>query len=280
MCVPLCQKKMTEIALNRRKFLKTAGGAAAAATASLMAAPVMADEKLFAPMNVRINKVVDLTHTITTEFPTYGGKPYYTTDLPITLAANGYNVRSYNISDEHVGTHMDAPFHFSDKATADELPAEDLVGPLALIDIIEKAKADPDALVTPDDLKRYERRWGRIPFGAIVAMNSGWDANVTTPKFRNADDKGVMHFPGFGLEAVQWLLEMRKVKGIMVDTLSLDNGPSAKFEVHYTWLPAGRWGIENVANLSKLPARGATVVVGGPKFKGATGGPSRVIALV
>ena len=280
MCVPMCQKKMAEIALNRRNFLKAAGGAAAAATASMMAAPVMADEKLFAPMNVRINKVVDLTHTITTEFPTYSGSPYYTTELGITLAKDGYNVRSYNITDEHLGTHMDAPFHFSDKATADELPAEDLVGPLAIIDLIDKASKDPDALVTPDDLKRYERRWGRIPFGAIVAMNSGWDAHVATPKFRGADDKGGMHFPGFGLEAVQWLLEMRKVKGIMVDTLSLDNGPSAKFDVHYTWLPAGRWGIENVANLSKLPARGATVVAGGPKFKGATGGPSRVMALV
>jgi kynurenine formamidase len=280
MCVPMCQKKMAEIALNRRNFLKAAGGAAAAATASMMAAPVMADEKMFSPMNLRVSKVIDLTHTLSPEFPTYGGTPQFTTQLSETLAKEGYNIRAYNIANEHMGTHMDAPFHFSDKATADEIPVENLVGPLAIVDIIDKASKDPDALVTPDDLKRYERRWGRIPFGAIVAMNSGWDANVTTAKFRNADDKGVMHFPGFGLDAVKWLLEMRNVKGIMVDTLSLDNGPSSKFDVHYTWLPAGRWGMENVANLSKLPARGATVIAGGPKYKGATGGPSRVIALI
>jgi hypothetical protein len=63
-------------------------------------------------------------------------------------------------------------------------------------------------------------------------------------------------------------------------TLSLDNGPSKDFKVHRTWLPAGRWGLENVANLDKVPASGATLVVGVAKVKGATGGPARLIALV
>jgi kynurenine formamidase len=35
-----------------------------------------------------------------------------------------------------------------------------------------------------------------------------------------------------------------------------------------------------VANLDKVPARGATLVVGAPKIKGATGGPTRVLALI
>ena len=64
----------------------------------------------------------------------------------------------------------------------------------------------------------------------------------------------------------------------MVDTLSLDYGPSPDFAVHFAWLPTNRWGIEAVANLGQLPAKGATVVVGGPKVEGATGGPSRIIA--
>ena len=89
-----------------------------------------------------------------------------------------------------------------------------------------------------------------------------------------------MHFPCFHIDAINYLLEMRSVKGIMVDTLSLDYGKSADFAVHYKWLPSNRWGIECAANLGKLPASGATVVVGGPKIAGATGGPSRVLALV
>jgi kynurenine formamidase len=62
--------------------------------------------------------------------------------------------------------------------------------------------------------------------------------------------------------------------------MSLDNGPSKDFKTHHAWLPAGRWGLENVANLEKLSPSEAILVVGLPKVKGATGGPVRLIALV
>jgi kynurenine formamidase len=106
----------------------------------------------------------------------------------------------------------------------------------------------------------------------------GWDAHVAGPKFRNADEKKVMHFPGFHVEAARMLLESTTVSGIAVDTLSLDFGPSPDFATHYAWLPSGRWGLEAVANLGQLPAKGATLVVGAPKVRGATGGPCRVFA--
>ncbi len=278
MCVPQCQKKIAET-LDRRSFLKAAGGAAAVASAAFLATPVNAKEELFRPLSVRVNKVIDLTHPLTPNFPTFGGQPQLAIKEIFTLKKDGYNLKEWTIN-EHTGTHMDAPFHFSNQATADLIPPENLIGPLIVVDIREKAAKDPDALVTEDDLQRWERRWGRIPFGAIVAMNSGWDAHVNTPKFRNADDKQVMHFPGFGIDAIEWLLANRQVKGIMVDTLSLDHGPSQDFAVHFKWLPSNRWGIECTANLSQVPARGATVVVGGPKIAGATGGPSRCFALV
>ena len=76
------------------------------------------------------------------------------------------------------------------------------------------------------------------------------------------------------------LIKERAVVGIAVDTLSLDHGPSKDFKTHYAWLPSGRWGLENVAGLGNVPARGATLVVGAPKVKGATGGPVRLLALV
>src|SRR2546428_9287319 len=88
------------------------------------------------------------------------------------------------------------------------------------------------------------------------------------------------HFPGFGPEAAEWLMQERRVAGLAVDTLSLDHGPSKDFKTHYLWLPSGRWGLENVANLDKVPAAGATLVVGIAKVKDATGGPARLIALV
>jgi kynurenine formamidase len=112
-------------------------------------------------------------------------------------------------------------------------------------------------------------------------MNSGWARYVAdAAKFTGKDGAGVHHFPGFGGEATEWLLKQRKVVGIAVDTLSLDHGPSKDFKSHVLWLPSGRWGLENVANLDKVPATGATLVVGLAKVKDATGGPARLIALV
>ncbi len=277
MCLPACQKKISEsMNMSRRNFLKSLGAAGAA-----MAVAPVARATAASPANgvsvIRYRETVDLTHTLFELFPTYFGGQQLEIETIFEAATDGFNLKQWTIN-EHTGTHMDAPFHFSDQDSADEIPVENLVGPLAVVDIRAKAAVNPDAQLTPDDLMAYEEAYGRIPNGAIVAMNSGWDQYVNTPMFRNAGANGVLHFPGFHIEAIQYLLENRNVKGIMVDTLSLDFGPSPDFIVHFTWLPTNRWGMEAVANLSQLPAKGATVVVGGPKVAGATGGPSRVIA--
>lgn len=86
--------------------------------------------------------------------------------------------------------------------------------------------------------------------------------------------------PDFQPEAVAYPFESVSAAGIAVDTLTLDHGPSPDFATRYKWLPANRWGMECVANLGGVPATGATIVVGGPKIRGATGGPCRVLALV
>jgi kynurenine formamidase len=99
-------------------------------------------------------------------------------------------------------------------------------------------------------------------------------------KFTGKDAAGVLHFPGFSGAAAEWLLKQRKVVGIAVDTLSLDHGPSKDFKTHLTWLPSGRWGLENVANLDKVPPAGAMLTVGLAKIKDATGGAARLLALV
>jgi kynurenine formamidase len=109
-------------------------------------------------------------------------------------------------------------------------------------------------------------------------MHSGWAAKIAAPEYRNTPE-GAFAFPGFATSATNMLLEMG-VAAIAVDTLSLDPGNSADFAVHYSWLPAGRYGIENVANLDQVPATGATVFVGAPKHAGGTGGPARVLAVV
>ena len=72
----------------------------------------------------------------------------------------------------------------------------------------------------------------------------------------------------------------RDIVGAGVDTLSLDFGASTDFGTHLTLLPAGKFGIENLANLDGAPATGALIIIGGPKHEGASGGPSRVYAVM
>ncbi len=256
--------------LSRRQLFRA--GAAGAAAAAVGAAPAFAQTP---------SRVTDMTHTLSPEFPTFGGSPGISYDKQFDFAENGYNLYVLAVN-EHTGTHLDAPLHFSaDGASVEEIPVEDLVLPLAIVDIREKAAGNPDAQVTPDDLKAWIATHGPIPERACVAMNSGWAEKVGTLEFRGADSArpGTLHFPGFHIEATEMLLEETTALAMAVDTLSLDHGPSQDFATHYAWLPAGRYGIECIAGLDRLPATGATLVVGAPKVKDGTGGPARIFAL-
>lgn len=281
MCVANCQKTIKE-RLSRRHFLQGMAAVAGLGLAGCTptATPFPAGNNQQGNQTVSFNRVVDLTHTMGINFPTYFGEPQLEIEVLNSTEKDGFNIKRWLVV-EHTGTHLDAPFHFgADQDTADEIPVEKLVVPLAVIDIRAKSAENPDAQVTPDDLKAWEEMYGPLPVGVCVAMNSGWGSKVGSDAFRNADDEGLMHFPGFHVEAAQFLMEERDVVGIAVDTLSLDYGLSPDFATHFNWLPSNRWGIENIANLDQLPAVGATIVVGGPKIEGATGGPSRVLALV
>lgn len=270
MCVPGCQDTV-RLALSRRGVI--AGAAAFAATA---VAPAIAEA---APQ--RFRSVVDLTHTMSPEFPTFEGTPGVELQKVKEFKKDGYNLHRWSLN-EHSGTHLDAPVHFSERGiSAERIPVATLVAPLTVVDVSDKAARNPDYQLSRADLAVWERRHGRLPQNCCVAMNSGWARHAgDAGKFTGKDSAGVFHFPGIGPDATAWLLRERSVVGLAVDTLSLDHGASKDFRTHVLWLPAGRWGLENVANLDRVPARGATLVVGLAKVKDATGGPARLIALV
>jgi len=274
MCAPGCIEHVRS-KLSRRGFFKGAGAAAAAATAAALG-PGEAEAQAFP----RFSRVVDLTHTHSPEFPTFFDTPGVTLKPLKRFKPDGFNLNEWTVL-EHSGTHIDAPIHFAETgAGSDTLPVSQLVVPLAVIDVKEQAAQNADFQLTPADLRHWERRFGRLPRGACVALDSGWAAHVGSSRFLGKDAQGGLHFPGFHPEAADWLLKERRVAGIAVDTLSLDHGASRDFKTHYAWLPTGRWGLECVANLDQVPPRGATLVVGAPKIRGATGGPTRLLALV
>ena len=276
MCAPNVVESVRE-EISRRGFLTALGGAVAAAAAST---PVVAQQK-----PVRLAKgfrdVHDLTHTFTPKIPVFPAFKPIQIKPKFSIAKDGFFANELTF-DEHTGTHMDGPAHFVPGGpTADKLPADKFIAPLAVISIESKAAKDADAVVTVDDVLAWEKQHGRLPAGAFVAMYSGWGSRIgNAERFLNKDAKGTMHAPGFSEDAAKFLTRERDIVGAGVDTLSLDIAAASKFVAHLAFLGAGKYGVELIANLNSVPPSGATIIVGGPKHEGASGGPCRVYAVI
>jgi kynurenine formamidase len=273
MCLPGTAEKVraSEPTITRRTVL---AGGGATALAALLPGEAVAHKRR---VRRRLGKVVDLTHTFTAGFPVYTGNAPARRTLT-RIDPDGFYKQEWTF-DEHSGTHMDAPAHFvAGGRFTPQLRMRELVLPIVVIDIARRARSNPDTVVAADDLRRFERRHGRIPNGALVAMDSGWAKKVRDEAAYKGGPAGDYHFPGFGDEAIEFLLERRNAAAIGVDTLSLDNGQSTTFSVHVNWLNADNYGLENLANLNKLPPHGATAIVGVIPWQDGSGGPARVFA--
>lgn len=226
-------------------------------------------------------QVVDLTYPLTPEFPLFPVYDPVRVAEKFRFATDGFNVSSWAF-DEHSGTHVDAPAHFGGQATVERIVPEELILPAVVIDVSERVEHDHDTMVVPDDLLDWERRHGPMPERFALLARTGWAARVhDAAAYLNADDSGTMHAPGFSPELTEFLKDERPgARAIGLDTASLDIGASSDFQAHASWLPSGRYGIENLANLDQLPASGATVIVGAPALSGGSGGPSRILALI
>jgi kynurenine formamidase len=256
--------------LDRRTALLGAAGAAVAAA--------LPGRALGAKLPT--NRLQDLTHEFREGFPGFLGSPnVIDRQVTVTIPANGFYGQTWTFW-EHSCTHLDVPAHFvTGGRFSPEIPLDELVRPLVVVDISARAAANADAEVLVSDLVAFERGSGRIPRGAVVAMNSGWAARSgSVAAYRNVGADGLQHFPGFSKAAVDWLVARRDIAGIGVDTLSLDPGRSQTFDAHVAVLGADRYGIENLANLGRVPRRGASVIVGLVPWEQGSGGPARVFA--
>ena len=226
-------------------------------------------------------RVVDMTYAINGKLPAWPGDDRtFEAKAVATPEKDGYFARSFWML-EHYGTHLDAPAHFPPgKEYLDQIPVEHFFGPAVVIDVREEVEKDPDYRLRVMRVEKWEAQHGKIPTGAIVLLRTGWSSRWPDQKsYRNMDTQGVMHFPGYSVEAAKLLIE-RSAVGLGIDTLSIDYGPSKDFEVHRTGLPAGLYNLENLANLDQLPEAGAFLIVAPIKLEGGSGGAVRVFALL
>ena len=231
--------------------------------------------------NVKIKKIIDLTHTLTAESPTWDGSCGF--DLPTTsdyhesTSETKFKRQAMHLKKTGIGTHIDAPLHcFPAKAAAADLPLEQLCVTGCVIDV--SSKASSDYLISVDDITSFEESHGIIQENTLVIVYTGWSKYWhDSKKYRNENKQGIMQFPSFSAEAAQLLIK-RNVAGIAIDTLSPDC-PNSGYPVHRIMLSNNKYIIENIAYCDQLPPVG-TYVIALPLKINATEAPLRIIGLI
>ena len=219
---------------------------------------------------------IDLTHRVDPSIPTWNGSCGFSSEIKMDYA-KGCRVMKYSMH-AGIGTHIDAPCHFFPNAlAAADLSLENLIVPACVLD--NSHKVHGDMLISVEDLQNFENEFGQIQKGSLFLAHTGWEKFWNDKdKYRNCDEFGKMHYPGFSKEAALFLLE-RKVVGIGIDTLSPD-GTNQGFPVHEVILGADKYILENLANLAKMPPIGAFAFIFPLKIAEGAEAPIRAVGFI
>jgi len=241
-------------------------------------------------------KVVDLTHTLSAEFPALQLPPQFGAVWAFKMekisqydeAGPGWYWNNFSCG-EHTGTHFDAPVHWVTgkdhaKNSVDTIDPHQFIGPACVVNASKEVAADPDWLLTVGFLEAWETMHGRIPSGAWLLLRTDWSQRISDPaSFVNMRENGA-HTPGPTQEAVEWLIRERDVRGFGVETINTDAGQSyawpLAYPCHTLMHGANKYGLQCLKNLDQLPPQGAVIVAAPLKIRDGSGSPTRVLALV
>jgi kynurenine formamidase len=240
-------------------------------------------------------RIVDLTQPLGPDTPVIGLPPIFAASPGVTIdVISRYDDKGpawyWNTitMGEHTGTHFDAPIHWVTgkdlpNNTCDTIEPRRFVGPACVIDITRESESNPDYLLTPQDLERWETQHGRVPKNAWVFLRTGWSKRTSAKEFLNVGADGP-HVPGFHQDTSRILAHDRDVLGVGVETIGTDAGQAGRFNPpfpnHSTMHGAGKFGLASLCNLEQLPSTGAVVIAAPLKLVNGSGSPLRVIAIV
>jgi kynurenine formamidase len=231
--------------------------------------------------SISFSRVVDLSWPIHPDIPRWPGDPGVEFEAVAAHQPDGYFLRRFSMG-EHSGTHLSAPSSFQAGALGHEgFSPNDLVRPAIVIDIETQSQADQNYALTMNDVLDWESDHGPVPQGCVALLRTGWQARWTNPaQYFGGYNASELHFPGFGLDAAQHLLEGRNVAGLGTDTAGAEPGADTGFSVSRLALDNRLIVLENLTNLDLLPATGALLIIGLLRLDGGSGGPAAVTALV
>jgi kynurenine formamidase len=218
---------------------------------------------------MKIVRVVDLSHPVTSETQVYPGDPVPHLTQHSTIERDGFNLVSVSMGSQS-GTHVDAPFHFDDDMMKiDELPLNLFVGPAVMLDCGDLAPRQEITIsllggqldsVKSGDIAIFKTRWSRF---------YGTDEYFNNP-YLNADlvaellSRGVLTF---GLDAIN------------IDETPDDDHPGVGFPAHHLIAEAGGVICENLTNLDAVDFANPTISILPIRFIGIDGAPVRAVAM-
>jgi kynurenine formamidase len=269
-------------------FFARAVALAAAAAVLVPAGAQAADRGLWKVYDNALSRAryIDLTHRITPDIPVWKGfgpskfdpanNPE--TGQPYTYDKDGFEATSYTLATDQLGTQLDPPAHWDPNYPAiDELPATYAVRPLVVISIVRQVRKDARYALQVSDVKRFEKRHGRIPRGSVVMVRSDWSKRWTEDPQQAKALAADPDFPGVSLKALKFLHIKRHILLHGHEPLDTDTTPTLEGE---SWLMHhGYTQAEGVDNLDAPAATGCLVDIGYPKFAGGVGGYARFVAI-
>jgi kynurenine formamidase len=270
--------------MRRRAMMGAAAAGLAGAVAATAGGGSVA-EAAGKPFPLDRLKLINLSHVndpaTTNVFP---GDPPFELETIATIKDDGYFLQFVK-EGEHTGTHWGAPGHFNEgEPLADDLDLEDLFRPAVKIDARDKCRNNGDYALTIADIKEWEKQHGRIPDESMVIMWTGWEYrwNDKTAWY-NMDADGVMHQPGFGIEAARWLVDTGRLGyrgGTGIDTFGPDLGTDENYLVSLQVYQRHRISLEILANLAALPTTGAHILCGGHINKDGAGSTALIYGIL
>ena len=218
-----------------------------------------------------------------------------TVDPKTGYPVNGFYARViYQMMEGH-GTHVEASSHgFGELGkNINDYPLSRYIAPAVVINIVEKTKANPDYDITINDIKAWEKKYGKIPAGAAVILYSGRGAYWGNDEAYFGKDKGNLdHYPGFSIEATSFLVKERHISMLGTDLPTVDSPalrrnsksarPTATTPIRdiAQGPPNDVIIIEYIANVDKLPEAGALIIATPINFVGGAQGTARILGVL
>jgi kynurenine formamidase len=270
--------------MNFRSIVGATRAIAVAGVCTLVIAgpPAYAQSDLARAYRIIAGKqLVDLTHSFSRTTPVWSGfgqakfspaaDPQ--TKEPYTIPKDGFRATYYEMVGQY-GTHVDPPAHFAENGiTMDLIPLKQMILPLIVLDNTRYQAKDPNHAFSVDDLRAWEKQHGRVPKGSFVALRTDMSKDWDNPeRFKRTP------FPAWAFETIKFVYEQRGVTATGHESLDTDTTDKMDSETYI--LRAGHYQIEVMANLDKVPATGALIVVTWPKVKDGLGFPARAFAIL